>query len=282
MKCSKKIFSFLLVAILLATSIIPAYAYEPQDAANYPVISIETDVEASAPPHLKDFFAWLKEMRELQLEAEAQQEVQQINLKNREKSKQVEDVILSINDIMRPIYAVPLYNQLDYPNTPYGRYGTVKSHGCGITCLAMAATYLKDEQYLPDQLAKQFGSYNTPRGSYWILFEDSAEGLGLNLQERTNDTDKVLEALANDQIVIALQSTGLFTGGGHFILLVGMTDDGKIMVNDPNGANYTKNKTLMDGFEEGFTPRQVFKDGGPYWIYAKKDIQLTEDILQIN
>ena len=40
--------------------------------------------------------------------------------------------------------------------------------------------------------------------------------------------EQELEALANDQIVIALQSTGLFTGGGHFILLVGMTDDGKI------------------------------------------------------
>lgn len=27
---------------------------------------------------------------------------------------------------------VLLYNQLDYPTTPYDNYGTVRSHGCGI------------------------------------------------------------------------------------------------------------------------------------------------------
>lgn len=165
---------------------------------------------------------------------------------------------------------VPLYNQLDFPNTPYGRYGSVASHGCGITSLAMVASYLQDVEYSPADLAKQFGNYNTEKGSYWILFEDSAKVLGLDLQERTYDTKVVMEALRNGQVVIALQGKGLFTDGGHFIVLTGLTEEGKILVNDPNGANYYKNSTLIKGFAQGFTPKQVFADGGPYWIYAKK------------
>lgn len=170
----------------------------------------------------------------------------------------------------KTIDEVPLYDQTDYPNVPYGAYGSVASHGCGITSVAMVASYLNDIYYQPDKLARQFGNYNTANGSYWILMEDSAEVLGLGLQERTYSTKKVMEALANGQVIIALQSKGLFTGGGHFIVLTGLTEDGKILVNDPNGANYSKNKTLINGFKNGFTPEQVFENGGPYWIYDKK------------
>jgi uncharacterized protein YvpB len=175
------------------------------------------------------------------------------------------------------ITEVPLYNQCDYPYTPYGNYGTISSHGCGIVSLSMVATYLLDEVHDPETLAKQFGHYNTEHGSYWILFEDSAKELGLDLQERTGDTEKVVQALANGQVVISLQSTGLFTSGGHFIVLVGLTEDGKIIVNDPYGRNYTKNGTMMEGFANGFTEKQIFQNGGPYWIYSKKELKLKEN-----
>ena len=146
----------------------------------------------------------------------------------------------------------------------------------------MVSTYLLDVEYLPDELAEEFGRYNTAEGSYWILFEDSAEVLGLNLQERTYDYDKVMDALANGQVVISLQRRGLFTGGGHFICLVGLTEDGKILVNDPNGANYNKNKTLINGFENGFTEDQVFAAAGPCWIYEEKTSAVAEVIKSLS
>ena len=172
--------------------------------------------------------------------------------------------------IKKEVPKIPLYKQTDYPNVPYGSYGSIASHGCGITCLAMVATYLSDEIYTPPQLAKQFGHYNTDRGSMWILFEDSAKKLDIDLQERTSDTKKVVKALKNGQIVIALQSTGLFTGSGHFIVLTGIKDNGRITVNDPNAGNYQKNSTLINGFKNGFSQSEVFANGGPYWIYEKK------------
>lgn len=168
----------------------------------------------------------------------------------------------------------PLINQMDYPKDAYGKYGSIASHGCGIACLTMAASYLLDEELDVVTMAEQFGDYNTEHGSYWILFEDSAEILGLTLQERTYNTQKVVEALQNGQIVIALQGPGLFTSGGHFILLTGITENGTIMVNDPNGYNWNKNYIMRRGFAEGFTQKQVFADGGPYWIYSPKEVTL--------
>ena len=169
---------------------------------------------------------------------------------------------------------VPLFNQLDYPDTPYGDYGTIASHGCGITALAMVATYFKGPGYTPDVMADMFGSYNTEHGSYLSLFADSAEVLDLDLQERTKSWKKVYEALENGQVVISLQRKGLFTRGGHFIVLTGLTEDGRITVNDPYGANYNKNDELRTGFAEGFTEKQIKTSGYAYWIYGKKPIKM--------
>lgn len=171
----------------------------------------------------------------------------------------------------------PLINQRNYPNTPYGKHGTIASHGCGIACVTMVASYLSDTELSIVQMAKDWGHYNTEHGSLWELFEDCAEPLGIGFQETTYDTEKVMNALANGQVVICLQRRGLFTGGGHYIVLTGLTKNGRITVNDPNGKNWTKNKTLQAGFEKGFKPSQIWEDGGPYWIYEAK--QLTVDTL---
>lgn len=172
--------------------------------------------------------------------------------------------------VTEEIPEVPLYFQADYAHVPYGRYGTVASHGCGITCVAMAFTYLLDYEILPDELALEFGHYNTEHGSYHSLFPDSAEVYGLT-GEQTYDWDKVVEALENGQIVIANPTQDIFTDGGHFILLYGITEDGKILVHDPNKYNYTKGWTLMDGFENGFEQKYI-KWCSPFWIYQEKDI----------
>ena len=52
---------------------------------------------------------------------------------------------------------VPLYFQNDYPDEVYGE-GTVASNGCSAASLAMVATYLTGREYLPDEIARYFGS----------------------------------------------------------------------------------------------------------------------------
>lgn len=166
---------------------------------------------------------------------------------------------------------IPLLNQGDYPNSPYGSYGTVASHGCGITCVAMLDSYYKDQTTSPAYLARIFGHYNTAEGSYWSLFADSAEVLMIPFEKQTNSWPEVVAALQAGKPVVSSQSSaGPFTSGGHFILLTGITPDGKILVNDPNGANYRKNQLLIDGFANGFSQSQIQVGAKAYWIYGVK------------
>ena len=167
---------------------------------------------------------------------------------------------------------VPLYNQRDYADVPYGDYGTISSNGCGIVCISMIYTYLTDEYQSPEMLAKKYGNYNTVNGSYWSIFADSAEDFGLVIEEQTDSWKRVKEALKNGQVVISLQRGGIFTRGGHFIVLTGINEDGRIMVNDPNGSNWDKNETLREGFENGFKESQITNNGHMYWIYAPKSV----------
>jgi len=169
------------------------------------------------------------------------------------------------------IKKIPLLNQLDYADAPYGEDGTIASHGCGIVCISMVATYLTDTPFYPDELAERFGDYNSPNGSYWTLFEACSKGLEISIPKQTSSWSEVVAALENSQPVISIQGSGLFTRSGHFIVLTGITEDGKILVNDPNGNNWAKNETMKDGFKNGFDQEDIFRSGDTYWIYDAKE-----------
>ena len=180
--------------------------------------------------------------------------------------------VVKVEPKVEKIPFIPLMDQGDYDDVKYGRYGTVANSGCGIVCLAMAATYLTDEWQDPVDLADRFGRYNTSEGSAWSLFEDAAEVLGFGFQEQTGSWKVAKEALENGQLVICSQRNGLFTNGGHYILLGNITDAGKVMVFDPNGGNWEKNQTMKDGFGYGFSEEQITKSAKQYWIFSEKEI----------
>ena len=163
---------------------------------------------------------------------------------------------------------VPYYDQTNYKHVAYGKYGTVSSHGCAIVCISMIASFLKGDGYTPETLAEQFGSYNTKVGSVWELFPDSAEQLDIGYGGMTYDKQKAIRALESGKLVISGQKNSVFSTGGHFILLTGITKDGKIMVNDPYGPNYTKSDYMKKGFAEGFKQSDVLNTGSPFWIYG--------------
>ena len=110
---------------------------------------------------------------------------------------------------------IPLYFQTDYPNVMYGA-GNIASSGCGITCLAMVATYLTGHEYLPDELADYFGG----RAENNIArMEIGAETLQLPWK-RTENWHETLEELQNGKVAIALMcEESIFTESQHFIVL---------------------------------------------------------------
>ena len=168
---------------------------------------------------------------------------------------------------------VPLYFQTDYPDVPYGQ-GTVATSGCGITSVAMVASYLTNEDYFPDDLAERFGSLD---GNNMERMEYASEALGLPLKEKTYDWHIMVDALDHGEIAIAMvNANSVFTDSQHFIVLTGITDEGKIMVNDPNEANYFSSK-LKDGFEDGFDEETISNGFSGGWIYdcPKREVTRT-------
>lgn len=156
----------------------------------------------------------------------------------------------------------PLFLQTDYPDVRYGN-GTMATSGCSITCIAMVATYLTGHTYYPDELADYFGGHP---GSNMDRLEYASDMLQLPWKKAGN-WHEALAALQEGKIVIALMnSRSAFTDGQHFIVLTGLTEDGKVLVNDPSGPNYTKWE-LKDGFENGFHPTTISNGYSGSWIY---------------
>ncbi|MDD3279556.1 MAG: lysozyme family protein [Lachnospiraceae bacterium] len=161
---------------------------------------------------------------------------------------------------------IPFYNQGDYGNIPYGG-GSIASSGCGPTSFAMIASYLTGTTITPIDAVSWCGnSYYMPGvGTYWSYFEAAASHFGCGSVTQTNDPNAVLAALADGRPVISSQRAGLFTSGGHFIVLRGITSGGKVLVNDPNDSdskNYINREFDMMS--------EVHATANAYWIFDKK------------
>lgn len=162
-----------------------------------------------------------------------------------------------------PCQEFPLYSQLDYPNKRFGS-GTVATSGCGITSLAMVATYLTGHAYYPDELAGYFGGYgenNVQRLEY------GAQQLKLPIH-RADNVRQVFSAVRNGDVAIILMNhLSIFTETQHFLVLTGINEEtGKFMVNDSYPPNYEK-WDLKRGFVEGFDEKDLLLGYHGGWIF---------------
>lgn len=163
--------------------------------------------------------------------------------------------------------AVPLFLQTDYPDVRFSA-GTIASDGCSITSLAMVATYLTGYPFLPDELADYFGGYMEGVITNLERLEAASDAMQLPWSRATN-VHEALNALVEGKIVIALMNAkSIFTNSQHFIVLTGMTEDGKILVNDPYGPNYDR-WDLQRAFREGFDKGDIICGYSGAWIYDK-------------
>lgn len=163
---------------------------------------------------------------------------------------------------------VPVYLQRDYGDTMYGAY-KLWSHGCGITSMAMLSTYLTDEEWTPPELCDMFGSYCGLHGTDTSLFWRANHKLGFFYERYVYDDDEAYQALEDGYLVVAQELKGYWTGGGHYIVLEKLTEDGKVVVRDSNILNYIKLEGHgVDYFDwELITPEAVI-----YFIMGKKAV----------
>ena len=163
------------------------------------------------------------------------------------------------------------YCQSEEPwaDAPYGP-DDVGGYGCGPTAMAMVISTLTDTAVDPAQMAQwayEHGYCAPGSGSYHDLIPAAAEAYGLVGQvweERT--VDSILSNLAAGKTFVALMGPGHFTSGGHFIILRGVTLDGRILISDPNSRQRSLTAWEPELIIDELSSSR--NDGAPLWCIS--------------
>ena len=161
---------------------------------------------------------------------------------------------------------VPLYIQQDYTESRYGAF-PLASYGCGITTLAMFASYMADEYLTPPALAKRYGSYCHISGTDASLISDAAPELGYYVLTTSYEWRDAEAYMQQGYKAICLQHKGYFTRGGHYLVLRSLNDDGTVSIRDSNLYNYGK---LHPHKDDHFPWSKIIPSGVNYWIFQDK------------
>lgn len=163
---------------------------------------------------------------------------------------------------------VVYYNQLDerYAGKPYGT-DHIGSHGCGPASMAIVVSSLSGQTVDPVEMAEwsyRNGYWCKDSGSYHALIPAAARNWGLNVSGcSVSEPQRILDALAEGKLVVAIMSKGHFTKSGHFIVLRGV-QNGMILVADP--ASYGRSGQLWDLSLILSEASRGAAAGGPFWI----------------
>ena len=119
---------------------------------------------------------------------------------------------------------------------------SASTSGCGATSMCMVIHYLTgNTEPTPYSLFKW--AYDNGYYSGSGLGHEAVSALGklcgVEGKWIGKNGSKIVEALKSGHPVIAHMGPGIFTRQGHYIVLKGVTDDGKILVNDPNSKSRT-------------------------------------------
>lgn len=147
-------------------------------------------------------------------------------------------------------------NELTY-DWDRSEYFTLWAAGCDPTSFAMVASYLLDRTIYPPEVNEAF---NSQGNIYKDGFRYISEIYGITPPTITTNWDDMKEAIKNNQPVIAWYSgeSGIFTKAGHFIVVRGITSDGRYLVNDPTDNmldykhDYYKRKFTEAEMRKGF------------------------------
>lgn len=131
------------------------------------------------------------------------------------------------------------YSQIDsrWSNKMYSSVGdssqTIGTSGCGPTSSAMVVSSIKGT-ITPDTMASlytQYGYRSANQGTYWSAFKWTADVFNIGYSECYRLDDAVAKLKDNHYIIVSCNQ-GLFTYGGHFIVLTGIEGE-YIKVYDP-------------------------------------------------
>ena len=147
---------------------------------------------------------------------------------------------------------------------PYGNYGTIATHGCGPTAMAIVVSTLLNQKHDPVEMTEYACSngYCTSDGTAYGFFPAAGKEYGLTVKKVTKaDAKEILPYLnKGNSLVIAIMTKGTFTDGGHFIVLTGLSGN-EVSVQDPGSEERSK-KTY--DFDE-----VIAKEAKQFWVISR-------------
>lgn len=165
---------------------------------------------------------------------------------------------------------IPSYFQLSYSNILYGD-GTVETSGSSIVALAMVATYLTGYSYYPDDLSRWFAG-KADNDIARLNYAAKALQLPFEVSQQWGGEEGTFSALkAGKLIVVQTDSKSVFGADSHFVVLKGMTEKGKILVNDPCISNLVDND-LKEKYTTGFEETDISNGFCYAWIFDTTNV----------
>ena len=113
--------------------------------------------------------------------------------------------------------------------------------------------------------AYENGGWCSKSGSYHSLIPKAAKAWGLPVEGcLASEPQRIVDALGDGKLVVALMRKGHFTKRGHFIVLRGVTAEGKILVADPASVSRSNREwdlsIIVNESGKGAAA------GGPFWL----------------
>lgn len=122
--------------------------------------------------------------------------------------------------------------------------------GCGPTTLSMVIVGLTGNTEMNPKVVADYsydkGYYVEGSGTSWSLMSEGAEDLGLQSEVLPLNENIIKSNLRDKKPIIVSVRKGDFTTTGHFIILTGVTDEGKITVKDPNSIEKSNKEWDID------------------------------------
>lgn len=148
---------------------------------------------------------------------------------------------------------IPLFIQWD-KRWGYDKYGDefIAINGCGPTSLAMVAVGLTGNTDINPKVVADYSRKNgyliNGVGTRWSMMTEGAKHFGIIGTEINLSENNIISNLKKGDPIIASMGPGEFTSKGHFIVLTGVSSDGKIIVNDPNSKVRSEKTWDIDVF----------------------------------
>jgi hypothetical protein len=175
-----------------------------------------------------------------------------------------------------------IYDQYDPKYAKYqvdlgsSKSGTIQRCGCGPTSLAMAiATLTGDKSVTPITVADYYwthGGLEGDCGSTWSWNVITNNWPNIKVKDINSDLQAAIQTVKSGGFALVSVSGPPFTGGpdangvlpGHFILIRGVTDAGKILVANPlgkyAGSNWADQNTTE--WDPAYLSTQINDKGG--------------------